>query len=76
MRKNFPLILSSNYRRKEHGAKQRKPGDTLAELHKIMEEEVEDGDKLKEEFSAPQKLSLDTEMERRVSDFLNVQVRF
>ena len=38
------------HRRKEHGAKQRKPSDTVADLNKIVEEEGEDGEKLKEEL--------------------------
>ena len=35
------------HRRKEHGAKQRKPSDTVADLNKIVEDEGEDGEKLK-----------------------------
>ena len=35
------------HRRKEHGAKQRKPSDTVADLNKIVEEEGEDGEKQK-----------------------------
>ena len=42
------------HRRKEHGTKQRKPSDTVADLNKIVEEDVEYGEKLKEEFSACQ----------------------
>ena len=34
------------------GAKQRKPSDTVADLNKILEEEREDGEKLKGELSA------------------------
>ena len=51
-------ILLPNYyslqqhRRKEHGAKQRKPNDTLADLNKIVEEKGDDGEKLKKELSA------------------------
>ena len=45
----FPSYYSlQQHRRKEHGAKQRKPSDTVADLNKIVEEEVEDGEKLKE----------------------------
>ena len=32
------------HRRKEHGAKQRKPSDTVADLNKIVLEEGEDGE--------------------------------
>ena len=42
------------HRRKEYGAKQRKPSDTVADLNKIVEEEGEDGEKFKEELSACQ----------------------
>ena len=51
------------HRRKEHGAKQRKPSDTLADLNEIVEEEGEDGEKLKEELSACQHFLVNTEME-------------
>ena len=62
--------LPSNYslqqhRRKEHGTKQRKPSDTVADLNKIVEEEGEDGEKLREELSACQLFLVDTEMENR-----------
>ena len=50
-------------RRKEQGAKQRKPSDTVADLNKIVEKEGEDGEKLKEELSAFQHFLVDTEME-------------
>ena len=36
-----------HYRRKEHGAKQRKPSAFVAVLNKIVEEEGADGGKLK-----------------------------
>ena len=57
--------LSSYYslqqhRRKEHGAKQRKPSDTVADLNKIVEDEGEDGEKLKEELGACQHFLVDT----------------
>ena len=42
------------HRRQENGAKQRKPSDTVTDLNKIVEEEAEDGEKLKEELSACQ----------------------
>ena len=49
----FPSYYSlKQHRRKEHGAKQRKPNDKVADLNKIVEEEGEDGEKLKEELSA------------------------
>ena len=60
----FPNYYSlQQHRRKEHGAKQRKPSDTVADLNKIVEEEGEDGEKLKEELSACQHFLVDTEME-------------
>ena len=61
----FPSCYYSlrQHRRKEHGAKQRKPSDTVADLNKIVEEEGEDGEKLKEELSACQHFLVDTEME-------------
>ena len=60
----FPSYYSlQEHRRKEHGVKQRKPSDTVADLIKIVEEEGEDGEKLKEELSACQHFLMDTEME-------------
>ena len=54
----FPSYYSlQQHRRKEHGAKQRKPSDTVADLNKIVEEEGEDGEKLREELSACQPFS-------------------
>ena len=50
------------HRSKEHGAKQWKPSDTVADLSKIVEEEGEDGDKLKGELSACQHFLVDTEI--------------
>ena len=46
---SFEQEFSSYYspqqhRRKEHGAKQRKPSDTVAELNKIVEEEGVDSE--------------------------------
>ena len=63
--KVFPSYYSLQKQwRKEHGAKQRrKPNDTVADLNKIVEEEVEDGEKLKEELSSCQHFLVDTEME-------------
>ena len=46
-----------------YGEKQRKPKDTVAVLNKIVEEEGEDGEKLKEELSGCQHFVVDTEME-------------
>ncbi|XP_063712085.1 transcriptional repressor CTCF-like [Symsagittifera roscoffensis] len=60
----FPSHYSlQQHRRKEHGAKRRKPSDTVANLNKIVEEEGEDGEKLKDELSACQHFLVDTEME-------------
>ena len=48
-------------RRKEHGAKQRKASDTVADLNKLVEEEEEDGAKLNiEDSSACQHFLVDT----------------
>ena len=49
--------------RKEHGAKQRKLSETVADLDKIVEEEGDDGEKLEEELSACQHFLVDTELE-------------
>ena len=51
------------HRRKEHGAMQRKPSDTVADLNKIVEEEGQVGGKLKEKISACQNFLVNTEME-------------
>ena len=60
----FPSYYSlQQHRRKEHGAKQRKPSDTVADLNKIVEEEGEDGEKLTEELSACQHFLVDTKIE-------------
>ena len=57
----FPSYYSLQQdRRKENGAKQRKPSDTVADLNKIVEEEGEHGEKLKEELSACQHFLVDT----------------
>ena len=43
--KGFPSYYSvQQHRRKEHGAEQRKPSDTVAGLNKIVEEEGDDGE--------------------------------
>ena len=71
----FPSYYSlQQHRRKEHGAKQRKPSDTVADLNKILEEEGEDGEKLKEEFSACQHFLVDTEMENGRHKVFNFQM--
>ena len=62
------------HRRKEHGAKQRKPSDTVADLNKIVEEEGEDGEKLKEELSACQHFLVNTEMENGRHKVFNFQM--
>ena len=60
----FPSYYSlQQHRRKKHGAKQRKPSDTVADFNKIVEEEGDDGEKLKEELSACRHFLSDTEME-------------
>ena len=62
------------HRRKEHGAKQWKPSDTVADLNKIVEEEWDDGEKLKEELSACQHFLVDTEMENGRHKVFNFQM--
>ena len=72
---DFPSYYSlQQHRRKEHGAKQRKPSDTVADLNKIVEEEGEDGEKLKEELSACQQFLVDTEMENGRHKVFNFQM--
>ena len=72
---DFPSYISLQYhRRKEHGANQRKPSDTVADLNKIVEEEGEDGEKLKEELSACQHFLVDTEMENGRHKVFNFQM--
>ena len=71
----FPSYYSlQQHRRKDHGAKQRKPSDTMADLNKIVEDEGEDGEKLKEELSAFQHFPLNTEMENGIHKVFNVQM--
>ena len=49
-KKKFSSYYSlQKHRGKEHGAKQLKPSDAVADLNKIVEEEGEDGEKIKEE---------------------------
>ena len=61
-------------RRKEHGTKQRKPSDTVADLNKIAEVEEYDGEKLKEDPSACQHFLVDMEMENGRHKVLNFQM--
>ena len=73
--KEFPSYYSlQQQRRKEHGAKQRKPSDTVADLNKIVQEEAEDGEKLKDELSACQHFLVDTEMENGSHKVFNFQM--
>ena len=69
----FPSYYSlQQHRRKEHGTKQRKPSDTVAD--KIAEEEGEDGEKQKEELTACQHFLVDTEMENGRHKVINFQM--
>ena len=71
----FPSYYSlQQHRRKEYGANQRKPSDTVADLNKIVEEEEEDGEKLKEELSACQHFLVDTEMKNGRHKVFNFQM--
>ena len=71
----FPSYYSlQQHRRKEHGVKQRKPSDTVADLNKIVEDEGEDGEKLKEELGACQHFLVDTEMENGRHKVFNFQM--
>ena len=71
----FPSYYSlQQHGRKEHEAKQRKPSDTVADLNKIVEDEGEDGEKLKEELSACQHFLVDTEMENGRNKVFNFQM--
>ena len=73
--KEFPNYYSlQQHRRKEHGAKQWKPSDRVADLNKIVEEEGEDGEKLKEELSACQHFLVDAEMENGRLQVFNFQM--
>ena len=62
------------HRRKEQEEKQRKPSDTVADLTKIVGEEGEDSEKLKEELSACQHFLVDTEMENGRHKVFNFQM--
>ena len=73
--KEFPSYYSlQHYRRNEHGRKQRKPSDTVVDLNKIVEEEGDDGEKLKEELSACQHFLVDSEMENGRHKVFNFQI--
>ena len=71
----FPSYYSlQQHWRKEHGIKQRKPSDTVADLNKIVEEEGEDGEKLKEEPSACQHFLVYTEIENERHKVFNFEM--
>ena len=71
----FPSYYSlQQHRRKEHGAKQRKTSDTVADLNKIVEEEGENDEKLKEELCTCQHFLVDTEMENGRQKVFNFQI--
>ena len=72
--KEFPSYYSlQQHRRKEHGAKQRKPTETVADLKKILEKE-EDSDQLRNELIACQHLLTDTEIENGHHKVFNFQL--
>ena len=52
------------HRRNKHGAEQRNPSDSALDFNKTVEEEGEDGKKLKEELSACLHFLVDTKMEK------------
>ena len=71
----FPSYYSlQQHRRKEHGAKQRKRSVIVADLNNIVEEEGENGEKLKEELSTCQHFLVDTEMENGRHKVFNFQM--
>ena len=70
-RRNFRI---TKHRRKEHGAKQWKPSDTVADLNIIVEEEGEDGEKLTKLLSACQHFLVDTELENGRHKVINFQI--
>ena len=61
------------HRRKEHGAKQRRASVTVADLNKIVEEEGEDGETLKDKLSMCQRFLVNTEMENGRHKVFNIQ---
>ena len=66
--------LSNNNGENNIRVKQRKPRDMVADMKKILEEEGEDGEKLKEELSACQHFLVDTEMENGRYKVFNFQM--
>ena len=66
--------MLQQHRTKEQGANHRKPSDTVADLNKIVEEEGDNGEKLKEELSACQHFLVDTEMENGRHKVLKFQM--
>ena len=68
------LLFAPKTSEKKHGAKQWKPSDTVVDLNIIVEEEGEDGEKLKEELSACHHFLLDTEMENWRHKVFNFQI--
>ena len=73
--KEIPSFYSlERHRRKEHGAKPRKPSDSMTDLNKIVEEEGEAGEKLNEEFSACQHFLVDTDMKNGRHKIFNFQM--
>ena len=71
MNKNSQVTTLCN---KEHGAKQWKPSETVADLNKVVEEEEEVGENLKEELSACRHILIDTEMEKGRHKIFNFQM--
>ena len=70
--KEFPSYYSLQQHRRK--VKQRKPSDTVADLNKIVEEEGDDGEKLKEELSACQHFLVDIEMENGRHNVFNFKM--
>ena len=69
----------SYYSLQKHRRKERKTSDTVEQLNKIVEEEGENGEKIKDELSACQYFLRDTELENgrhEVFNFSNVKVRY
>ena len=64
------LLLSPTTSTKEHGAKQQKASDTLADLKKIVEEEEKDGKKVKKELNDWQHFLVNTEIENGLYKYL------
>ena len=64
------------HRRKEQGAKQRKPSDTATVLNKIVEKEGENGEKLKEKLSTCQHFLVHTEIEKGRHKVFHLQMSY